>query len=53
VIFCYVPRYYQASVFSSVASPLKEFLSLDVVDDPIKAIIEKILEDFERILSQP
>ena len=48
----YIPRDYQSSVFSSVASPLREFLSLDVVDDPIKATVERIFEDFDRILLQ-
>jgi tetratricopeptide (TPR) repeat protein len=49
----YVPGDYQADAFSSVASPLKEFLSLEVVDDPIKATIEKILKDFDETLSMP
>jgi len=48
----YVPEDYYASVFSSVSSPLEEFLSLDAVDDPISTTIQKILEDFKRILAK-
>ena len=47
-----VPGDYQATVFSSVASPLEEFLALGVVDDPIKGTIQKILEDLKQILSR-
>ncbi|HEU5378927.1 MAG TPA: tetratricopeptide repeat protein [Ktedonobacteraceae bacterium] len=44
-----IPHQYQISVLSSVASPLEEFLALDIIDDPVKIIVKKILKDFAEI----
>lgn len=47
-----IPEQYQASVLSSVASPLEEFLTLDIVDDLVKTTIKKILQDFAKITAK-
>ncbi len=47
-----IPPQYRVSVLASVASPLEEFLTLKIVDNPIKSTIEKILKDFAETISK-
>jgi tetratricopeptide (TPR) repeat protein len=47
-----IPEQYQASILSSVASPLEEFLALDILGDPVKITVKKILHDFTEITAK-
>jgi hypothetical protein len=40
---------HQASVLSSVISPLDEFICIEVVEDPIRTVMQKIIEELKQV----
>lgn len=46
-----MPQVYQASVLSSVISPLEEFISIGVVEDPIRTVTHKVIGELKQVSS--